>query len=345
MVGRFNVTGALRYVGIVRPLSCTSCTGKLSGQVGYCWYSSFTSTNSTLEPFSKLWCKQTKLDLLKKGFPARFENMSKLKHKDYFAITSTNRNNPTLGEKAAVTPPPFSWYSLEKMAGIYMITNKVTKKFYIGMSSDLKGRFYNYLNINRLNLNNSTRIHKALLKYGFENFSITILEFVNSRNTKLLREREDFFIKVFRPQYNIKRSQFNTDIELSHNFAIKKARIIPTKVKSLLEKCLDPALLEWHLIDFRFNKRRGFYFFKAITPIHIISANSLGWFEGNITKQIGYDPVRKPEHKIFSDYMFYKSAYKLIDREILANFFTDKGDAYVKDSLANKLKALKSYLK
>lgn len=57
-----------------------------------------------------------------------------------------------------------------------MITKKVTKKIYIGMSTNLKGRFQSYLSVKRLNSNRSSRIHKALLKYGFDNFSISILE-------------------------------------------------------------------------------------------------------------------------------------------------------------------------
>lgn len=106
---------------------------------------------------------------------------------------------------------PLSFYSLNKIAGIYMITNKVTKKIYVGMTSDIKSRLYNYLYVDRLIENKSSRIHKALLKYGFSNFSFTILEFVGTKDSSILREREDFFIRVFKPQYNIARSSFNLD--------------------------------------------------------------------------------------------------------------------------------------
>jgi group I intron endonuclease len=125
-----------------------------------------------------------------------------------------------------------------------MIKNKVTKKFYIGKSKDLKGRFYNYLNIQRLMENKSSRIHKALLKFGFENFSITILEFIESPTSKLLNEREDFYIKVFKPQYNIKRSQFNMDKETSPSRSFKLTLTLPKKIQSLLEMCLDPSCLD-----------------------------------------------------------------------------------------------------
>ena len=80
-----------------------------------------------------------------------------------------------------------------------MITNKITKKFYVGMSKDLKGRFYNYLDLKRLNRDKSPRINKALIKYGYQNFSISILELHEKTvNNCFLREREDFFIRVLK---------------------------------------------------------------------------------------------------------------------------------------------------
>lgn len=158
--------------------------------------------------------------------------MSKLKASGYFAIT-----------KMEGREKPLSFFSLKDKAGIYMITNKKTKKFYIGMSKDLKARFYNYLIKDRLIENKSSRIHKALLKYGYENFSISILEFIESPKLKLLNEREDFYIKVFKPQYNIKRSQFNIDKEIGSR-TVKLTFTLPKKIQSLLDKCLDPNCLD-----------------------------------------------------------------------------------------------------
>lgn len=346
--GRFYVTDALKYVAKVSSLSFTSKLNGLSWVRGGGCSTSASTPKTVAEPFSELWSKEPKLDILEKGCPAIFEDMSKLKEKKRKEkrIKEKRRKEKRRKEKGyfATTnfrKKPLSFYSLKNKAGVYMITNKKTPKIYIGMSKDLKGRFYNYLDVKRLEGNFSIRIHKALLKYGFNHFSISILEFAGCRPTvKELKEREDFYIKVFRPQYNIKRSQYNSDLELSHNFAIKTARWLPTKMKSLLDKCLDPstAALEWHLMDFRFNKRRGFYFIKAITPKKIISANSLGWFEGNITNESGFTVLGKTDKKIFSpsvqthglgpgstfavdNYHFFKLAYKLIDHDKLADFF------------------------
>jgi hypothetical protein len=223
------VANAFRYVGIIRPLNFTSELSQLC-RVRGC--STSANTTKVAEPFSEHWCKDKKVEILKSGLPAVFEDMSKLKASGYFAIT-----------KIEGREKPLSFFSLKDKAGIYMITNKKTKKFYIGMSKDLKARFYNYLIKERLIENKSSRIHKALLKYGYENFSVSILEFIESPAFKQLNEREDFYIKVFKPQYNIKRSQFNIDKEIGSR-SFKLTLTLPKKIQSLLEKCLDPNRLD-----------------------------------------------------------------------------------------------------
>lgn len=235
-----------------------------------------------------------------------------------------------------------SFHSLKNTPGIYMITNKTNKKFYIGMSTNLKGRFYNYLDENSLNRNKSTRISKALLKYGFDKFSISILEFpteikgtyVKSLSSHL-REREDFFIRVFKPQYNIKRSTFNMDIYEGENHKVNIKVDIPTKIKNLLDNCLDPALLDWNIVKFSSNK--NFYSFVAITPKCAIKANSAGWFQGNIQNTIGFE-----RHKIKSiSIETIINCYTLIDKAKLAHFYLDKKPGFVKERLNLKSKALK----
>lgn len=155
---------------------------------------------------------------------------------------------------------------LKGKAGIYMITNKINGKIYIGKSNDLALRFYAYLNKNRLENNKNIRINRALLKYGYPNFSLTILEFIDLKRKEpakklsqrreyrdLIRKsfglkshdrltlREDFYIKVFKPQYNMKRTSFNVDSEISRTKYEKKITI-PFKVKHLIENCLNPNI-------------------------------------------------------------------------------------------------------
>jgi len=85
-------------------------------------------------------------------------------------------------------------------SGIYMLTNNITKKIYIGQSSDLSNRFKNYFNISYINSKASLTINKALIKYGYSNFSLSILEYCDKSD---LRTREQFYFDKLDPEYNI----------------------------------------------------------------------------------------------------------------------------------------------
>lgn len=62
-------------------------------------------------------------------------------------------------------------------SGIYRLTNKNNGKSYIGSSVNLNKRLREYFNIKYLELNLSMRICRALLKYGYSNFQLEILEY------------------------------------------------------------------------------------------------------------------------------------------------------------------------
>jgi group I intron endonuclease len=85
-------------------------------------------------------------------------------------------------------------------SGIYMLTNKIAKKIYIGQSKDLSNRFKNYLNLSYLKSQPSLTINRALVKYGYSNFSLTILEYCEISE---LLTREQFYFDKLKPQYNI----------------------------------------------------------------------------------------------------------------------------------------------
>ena len=50
------------------------------------------------------------------------------------------------------------------------------EKKYVGSSENLRVRFIRYFNNNHLLSNTSMNICKALIKHGYSNFSLTILE-------------------------------------------------------------------------------------------------------------------------------------------------------------------------
>jgi len=81
-----------------------------------------------------------------------------------------------------------------------MWTNLVNNNRYIGSSVDLKRRFQEYFNINRLLLNPSMLINRALLKNGYSQFSLTILEYCEVEE---LTNREKHYFNLLKPEYNI----------------------------------------------------------------------------------------------------------------------------------------------
>jgi len=89
----------------------------------------------------------------------------------------------------------------DNKAGVYCLINKVKNKIYIGSSLNLRVRFWVYYSDSRIRKANMI-IYKALLKYGYENFRVLILEYCNG-DPQFILEREQYFINTLNPKYNI----------------------------------------------------------------------------------------------------------------------------------------------
>nr|YP_010121858.1 GIY-YIG endonuclease [Monilinia fructicola]QRF72234.1 GIY-YIG endonuclease [Monilinia fructicola]QYB19425.1 GIY-YIG endonuclease [Monilinia fructicola]QYB19486.1 GIY-YIG endonuclease [Monilinia fructicola]QYB19548.1 GIY-YIG endonuclease [Monilinia fructicola]QYB19610.1 GIY-YIG endonuclease [Monilinia fructicola] len=87
-------------------------------------------------------------------------------------------------------------------AGIYMFTNKTTGDIYVGQSIDLCKRFLNYFNLSYINKRNELVINRALIKCGYSNFSLTILEYCDKSD---LDVREQHYFDTLNPKYNIQK--------------------------------------------------------------------------------------------------------------------------------------------
>jgi len=85
-------------------------------------------------------------------------------------------------------------------SGIYMFKNLKNGKCYVGSSENLRARFLQYFNTNHLLKNTSMNICKALLKHGYSNFELTILEYCEPEKCLI---REKHFWDIFKPEYNI----------------------------------------------------------------------------------------------------------------------------------------------
>lgn len=83
------------------------------------------------------------------------------------------------------------------MVGIYIITNKIDGKRYIGQSIDIFRRFQEHRCVSH-----ETNVHlkRALQKYGKENFTYEILEECEESE---LNEKEIYYIQKLKPEYNV----------------------------------------------------------------------------------------------------------------------------------------------
>lgn len=87
--------------------------------------------------------------------------------------------------------------------GIYKWTNKLNNECYVGSSINLWRRFLNYFNLSYISsVKNNLIISRALIKYGYSNFSFEILEYCD---ISVLLEREQYYLDLLKPEYNIEK--------------------------------------------------------------------------------------------------------------------------------------------
>lgn len=187
--------------------------------------------------------KETKDMLYKKGFPAIYLDMEANKQD----ILKDTKNK----------------------AGIYLITNNINKKHYVGKSSNLSQRFYNYFSLGFLELNKDTKIFNIIRKLGYNNFSLTILEFCD--DPYLISSREQYYIDIFKPLYNTRRfvkasdkskvkktsKRADEDFEILKRFKVKfKNQSIPQKVVDLINLAENSSPWDFQM-TIEENKKRG----------------------------------------------------------------------------------------
>ncbi len=88
-------------------------------------------------------------------------------------------------------------------SGIYKWNNLITKKNYVGSAINLGNRlkfYYITSNLKRVLNKESSMIYSAILKYGYSNFSLDILEYCEP---DILISREQYYLDSLNPSYNI----------------------------------------------------------------------------------------------------------------------------------------------
>lgn len=87
--------------------------------------------------------------------------------------------------------------------GIYRWVNKENCNTYIGSSVNLGRRLRVYYDFSFLSVRvqkSKSRIYSAILKYGYSNFQLEILEYCTKEKAV---SREQYYIDLFKPEYNL----------------------------------------------------------------------------------------------------------------------------------------------
>lgn len=91
-------------------------------------------------------------------------------------------------------------------SGVYRFINKKNNKSYVGSSNNLYYRLLNYFSpkfLEKKIIINNSCIYRALLKYGYENFTLQILSYCSKDDKSNLLKLEQYFIDSIKPEYNI----------------------------------------------------------------------------------------------------------------------------------------------
>jgi group I intron endonuclease len=131
------------------------------------------------------------------------QNPSSLESKHFYSSNRKDNFKPVVVYSNAETQKELIFRDNKGKPGVYRWINNLNGKTYVGSSGNLARRFRDYLSISFLERNikkNRSKIYLAILKYGNSAFSLEILEYCQLSN---IIEREQFYINLLNPTYNI----------------------------------------------------------------------------------------------------------------------------------------------
>ena len=88
---------------------------------------------------------------------------------------------------------------MQKICGVYKITNTITGDFYIGSSNNVKRRWTEHKKPSTRKRFPNNQLYKDMQKYGIENF---VFEVIEEAEESFLKEKEQKFIETLKPTYN-----------------------------------------------------------------------------------------------------------------------------------------------
>lgn len=129
----------------------------------------------------------------------KFNNLNNLNYIRFYSTTPSSHVNSIKFYEDAYFMKNSIILDNKNKSGIYKWTNKLTNDIYIGQSVELAKRFIRYFNLSYLRNRAKRVISRALIKYGYSNFSLEILEYCDIAD---LTEREQYYFDKLNPKYN-----------------------------------------------------------------------------------------------------------------------------------------------
>lgn len=96
---------------------------------------------------------------------------------------------------------------MEKIKGIYTITNKETKEVYVGSSQHIIGRWYKHKSLLKHERHENPKLQNSVTKYGIDKFSFEIVEdlsLLSFKDFKNIRnDKEQHWVNALNPVFNL----------------------------------------------------------------------------------------------------------------------------------------------
>lgn len=91
-------------------------------------------------------------------------------------------------------------YRGDKMTGVYIIINNITKQTYIGSSKDINRRFRQHKYNGKTNSTHNKNLYNDMYNYGIDNFSFELLEETSIDDMRLIEKK---YMDKYNPYYNV----------------------------------------------------------------------------------------------------------------------------------------------
>ena len=127
-------------------------------------------------------------------------------------------------------------------SGVYLLTNTITFDICVGSSVNLGRRFKEYLTLSHISkpVRKNTIIHRALIKYGYSNFQLEIIEYCNPDNCIKLEQK---YLDLLQPTYNILKKAGSSK-GYKHTLETLETKMRPFLIKHNAKKRLPVELLD-----------------------------------------------------------------------------------------------------